>query len=58
MGTLALFCRLGQPSGGELAQFVVEPRQQLGRGLRIAGLGGVEELRKVVLEAGVAESRD
>src|SRR5204863_775691 len=34
---------LGQFRGGELAQLVVDQRQQLGRGLRIAGLGGRQD---------------
>ena len=33
----------GQPGGGELAQLVVDEREQLGGGLRVAGRGGVEE---------------
>ena len=33
----------GQPGGGELAQLVVDERQQLGRGLRVAGRGRVEQ---------------
>ena len=36
--------RLGrQPGGGELPQLVVDEREQLGRGLRVAGRGRVEE---------------
>ena len=33
----------GQPGGGELAQLVVDEREQVGGGLRVAGRGGVEE---------------
>ncbi len=31
--------------GGELPQLIVDERQQLGRGLAVAGLGGIQELR-------------
>ena len=37
----------GQARGGELAQLVVDEREQFGGGLRVAGRGGVEDLRDV-----------
>jgi hypothetical protein len=37
----------GHPRGGELPQLVVHERQQVGRGLAIAGLGRREEERHV-----------
>ena len=33
----------GHPRGGELAQFVVDEREQLGGGRRVAGRGGGQE---------------
>ena len=38
---------VGQPGGGELAQLVVDEREQLGRGLRVAGLDGGQDLGDV-----------
>src|SRR5262249_54018514 len=40
-------CLRGHPGGRELAQLVVDEREQLGRGSRVAGGGCVEELRDV-----------
>ena len=37
----------GQPGGGELAQLVVDEREQVGGGPSVAGRRGVEELRDV-----------
>jgi hypothetical protein len=34
---------LGHPRGGELPQLVVDEREQLGRGLGVAGRGRVQE---------------
>ena len=48
-GGLERLARLlpGQPGGGQLAQLVVDEGQQVGRGLRVAGRGGIEELGDV-----------
>ena len=46
-----LKCLIGglvrHPSSGEFPQLVVDEREQLGRGVRIAGLHGSEDLRHV-----------
>ena len=38
---------LGHACGGELAQLVVDERQEFGRGLRVAGRSGGQELGDV-----------
>ena len=38
---------VGQPRGGQLPQLVVDEREQVGRGLRVAGLDGGQDLGDV-----------
>ena len=48
---------LGQPRRGELAQLVVDERQQLGGGVRVAGRGGVENAVTSAMGASIPRNR-